>query len=113
MPKKIRRFLSFESLKPKVSLEELSIHSAGRYSCSTDRYLCAILNLANLGTNTSISVIILEFRVGSTCLAKMLSTAASKLSLSFLYCNFLVTQGAQPSQANNATSTDLSIITSF
>lgn len=80
LPKKRKRVLVFESLKPEVSLEKLSIHSAGRYSCSTDRYLCAILNLANLGTNTTKSVISLEFGVDSTCLAKMLSTATSKIS---------------------------------
>jgi len=75
--------------------------------------MCAVLNLANLGTDTSKSVISLEFRVDSTCLAKMLSTVTSKKSLSILHCNFLVIQGAQPSQGNNAASTDLSIITSF
>lgn len=108
-----KRFLVFESLKPKVSLKKPSIHSAGRYCCSTDRYLCAILNLADLGTKTSKTGISLEIRVGSACFAKMLSTATSKMSLRFLYCNFLDTQGAQPSQGNNAASTDLSIINSF
>lgn len=52
-----KRFLVFESLKPKVSLEKLSIHSAGRHSCSADRYLCAVLNLVNLGTNISKSAV--------------------------------------------------------
>lgn len=92
-----------KSLTPKVSLEKLSIHSARRYSCSTDRFLCAVLNVANMGTNTSKLVIGLEFRVG---LAQMLSTATSNVILSFVYCSYLVTQGAQPSQDNNAASTD-------
>lgn len=59
LPKKTKIFLFFKSWKPKVSLEELSLHSAGRYSYSIDKYMCAVLNLANLGTK---SVISLEFR---------------------------------------------------
>lgn len=102
LPKK-KEFVDFKSLKPKVFLEKLSTHSARRYSCSTGWCLCAVLNVANLRTNTSKSVIVLEFRVG---LAKILSTATSNISLSFLYCNYLVTQGAQPSQDNNTASTD-------
>lgn len=96
--------MSSKSLAPKVSLEKQSIHSGRRYSCSTDRRLCGVLNVANMGTNTSKLVIGLEFRVD---LGEMLSTATSNVILSFLYCSYLVIQGAQPRQDNNAASTAL------
>lgn len=102
--KKIKLFLIFESLPSEISLEKISIHSAQRYRCSTNRYLCTVLSPAYFAANIN------QYVVHSP---KMLSTVTSKPSLSFLYCNCLDTQGAQASQGNNAASTDLLIITSF